>query len=517
MILRDYQIDCVKAMWAGLFESSSVLSVLPTGAGKTECTIALIQKSIEKKPDLKVMVLVQKINLLEQTERRFKKVFDSVGVYCGSLNRKELDESIIVSTIQSVHEVKIDLNMIIIDEVHNLDQESGRYVSFFDLNNHEKMKLVGFTATPFRSDGYIYGEDKLFKQITYKKEMRDLIADGYLVPPTMKAGSSQFEVQNISIRGGEYAQDELNDLASDLAIVTRQVEDALTRMIGRRSAVWACVSINHAKMVGSVLRSMGESVSVVHSKSEHRESSIKFYQDEVTRHLVFVSIFSEGFDDPKTDCVVLMRPTRSPVLYVQTVGRALRPFDGKENALILDYGQVIAELGPIDDVKIGKKRRKGEALTVEMKFCPNCHEYTKISTQYCPVCSHQFFDRDPLKNLSLSAADGSALREKVLEDVEISKITMKIHKSKNGNVCLRLDYHPTSFLDLPISEYFVWDNEWAYKKMVTRLGMLGVRVVSSIKDQILESVQRVPASITIERDKYINIKKLNWRNDNGLV
>jgi DNA repair protein RadD len=507
----------VKEMWAGLFKSSSVLSVLPTGSGKTECMIALIQKSIEKKPDLKVMVLVQKVNLLEQTEKRFKKVFKSVGVYCGSLSRKELGESITVSTIQSVHDVKTDLNMIIIDEVHNLDQESGRYVSFFNLNNHEKMKLVGFTATPFRADGYIFGEDKLFKQITYKKEMRDLIADGYLVPPTMKAGFSQFQVQNLSIRGGEYAQDELDKMASDLATVTKQVEDALTRMIGRRSAVWACVSINHAEMVGQVLRSMGEHVSVVHSKSDNRKGLIGFYQDEVTRHLVFVSIFSEGFDDPKTDCVVLMRPTRSPVLYVQTVGRALRPLDGKENALILDYGQVIAELGPIDDVKIGKKRRKGEAITVEMKFCPNCHEYTKMASQYCPVCSHQFFERDPLKNLSLTAASGIALKEKSLEEIEISKVTLSIHHSKNGNICLRVNYHTTSFLDLPISEYFVWDNEWAYKRMVTRLGTLGIRVVALINDQVKEKVGRFPQSITIERDKYITIKKLNWRMENELV
>lgn len=515
MNLRDYQINAVDAVWERLHSHNTALCIASTGAGKSEIFIEIIKRAIEIKPSLKFVILVQKISLARQTAKRLKKVVNSVTVYSSSIGRN-LDGSVIVATIQSIYNQKIDgLSCIIVDEVHNADFKSGRYADFLALN---PSKMIGFTATPFNSRGKIYGEGKKFEQIDFKIGLAELITKGHLVKPTMKRVEHQLDISKLRIRVGEFRQEDVEKLVSDKNKIREQIEDALTRMEGRKQVVWACASIQHCEDVNEMLKEFKEKSVCLHSKmsKEQRELAHFDFEQEHARHLVFVSIVSEGYDHPPIDCVVLMRPMRSPVLYVQTVGRGLRPSEGKENCLVLDYGKVIETIGPLDDPTIreaGTRIPKTESL--KMKFCKKCLEYLPMTAAFCPVCNYQFISKpkDVTKNTSYKPNENASLLsdpKRIIEE-NIKNVILKKYTSKNGNACLMIEYIPDYFLSKNIREFFVWDNPYSYRRAQKRLIELDVELAQPLDAQVTQVPRKIPKTIWYTFDgKYPQIQRLNF-------
>jgi len=133
MELRDYQKEALKFIWADLFKEKKSLCVLPTGTGKTELFIKLVEDYLEAFPGKRALIMLNKIKLLKQTEKRFAPIFgkDRIGIFCGSVGVHETAKPITIASIQSIHDIKVeDLGLIVLDEVHNVDQESGRYRDF---------------------------------------------------------------------------------------------------------------------------------------------------------------------------------------------------------------------------------------------------------------------------------------------------------------------------------------------------------------------------------------------------
>lgn len=513
--LRPYQEDALEKIWSDLFKKRTVLAVLPCGSGKTELFMELLNRAIKLKPSFKAVVLLRKINLLEQTERRLKKFFPEIkiGVYSGTKQRKELDSQITVSTIQSIYKVVMpDLNCIILDEAHNVDEKTGQYFNF--ISNHGESKIIGFTATPFRSSGYIYGKDKLFESVSYNKPLGEMISEGFLVPPRMKKTEHQYDVKSLKIRMGDYKQEDVERLTSDKKKIDDQIKDALSRMGGRTKVVWACSSIRHCEDVAAGIQSNGERALYIHSEMSafERDWAVNLFERGDVRHLVFVSIISEGFDYPPIDCIVLMRPTRSPVLYIQTVGRGLRLSENKKDCLVLDYGRVIETLGPIDDPQV-RTGRKSDFNQIRIKICVECFEYVSLSCKRCPVCHYEFYTlenkRDSLKNLTHKASgDFGILKSKPVDHViEIESVELSKYVSKNGNECLVVGYTTKDISNRFIKQYYVWDNEWARKKINKLLLSFDCEFKPTLEEQVLVKVNRVPFSITYAiENKYPTVK-----------
>lgn len=519
VILRPYQLDAIDAVWSELHNSSTALCVAPTGSGKTETFMAFIDKAIKSKADFKCVVLLNKITLLDQTFKRMSKYFKDtkISIYSGSKNLKDSSGQIIISTIQSVYDHKIDgLNLIIIDEAHNMNFEDGRYSSFIALNKHDKLKTIGFTATPFRSDGYIFGEDKFFKTISYKKDIKESIDEGHLVTPTMKRTDNQFDISKLRTKMGEYLQSDVDKLTSDLSKVKLQVKEALERSQGRKKIVWACASINHCNDVTQMINSISSDAVCIHSKMsmDDRLNAQREFEIGSARHLVFVTIVSEGWDHPPIDCIVLMRPIRSPVLYVQTVGRGLRPFRDKVNLLVLDFGKVVETLGGIDNPHIGEKRSGKKLDKLMMKFCKGCLEYLAIQTKTCPVCGYEFISpvKDVTKNTSYKPNEnGDILTKTYFKNFDIQNIRLRKHIAKSGNDCLAVDYIPINLLDKNITEYFVWTSDFSYRKAAKRLMEIGCEIRASLDDQVKIEPKKIPKSIDyLMNGKYPSVTKLNF-------
>lgn len=518
MILRDYQVEASLQVRAEIARTHSALCVLPTGAGKTEVMIDLLQYWTEKKPDIKVVILVNKLTLVRQTAKRIAKVLGNklVGIYCASEGERDKSKSVTVASIQSIYaEVFNPLHLIIVDEVHNLDELSGRFSAFIKRHRltNEKLKLIGFTATPFRATGSIHGKGRLFERICYQLPMINLIARGHLVPPRLKKVDHEIDTSQMRIRNGEFAQEDVAKATSDEGLVKAQISDALVRLQGREQVIWACASILHCMLVYTLLLESRESAEMVHSEMtlKEREESLGGFTNTVSRHLVFVTIVSEGFDHPPIDALVLMRPIRSPVLYVQTVGRALRPFGKKKDALVLDYGQVVKTLGPVDNPAVPKQGSGNKKLEpLSMKFCPNCLEYIPAAATECPVCEHQM-PRAPVPKIMTPDQKSRVLSSDApeIKQEEVVDVSLSYFKSKSGNDCLKISYRTKNFLNPYLFEYFVWNNDWARRSFTKRAVEMGIPLQAGLHTQVMQRPANLPLRIQFHTvDKYPKITKL---------
>jgi DNA repair protein RadD len=389
MILRNYQTECVNAV---SHETRKALVVMPCGSGKTECFIEILKNSLDKKN----LVVLDQLHLFDQTERRILEALPQIAIRQFSAGReKQYHHSpITIATLQTISKVKNEIfDQIILDEVHLMDfkKEASAYKKIIDQN--PQAKIIGFTATPYRTNqGYIYGEDQFFPEITFKKDLIEMIEEGYLVPPVLKGAESAFDLSGVRVRGGEWDQKDISRLVSNREKNIKQVTEALRRSADRKKIIWFCASIEHAEAVRNEIIQHGERATILHSKmSEEDQAYLKrSFEESDIRHLVFVTIVSKGYDYPPIDCVVILRPTKSPSLYVQVCGRALRPSPGKKDALILDFGRVVETLGPMNDPLVTKKGESVNASPAQqMMQCSFCLSIIPLSSYYCEECGEQ--------------------------------------------------------------------------------------------------------------------------------
>lgn len=434
--LRGYQLDAVAALITALRIESKALCVMATGLGKTEVMLALTKQA--KRP---VVMLMGRDKLIAQTARRALYGNIDAAVYSAGQGTRDIGH-VTVASIHSADGLCIpDAGLIIIDEVHNVDPAEGRYRRFLD--RHPEARLAGFTATPWRMSVPIYGHDTaLFDRVCYRRGLLEGIADGYLVPPVARAMPLAWDASSVGITAGDYNQGELGALVRDAGKIAAQVDDALARLSNRKAAVWICTSIEHAESVAEELVQRMETVAVMHSKAE-TEGLLKSFEGGVFRHVVSVMMLTEGIDVPCIDAIVLMRPTRSPTLAVQAIGRGLRPSPGKADCLVLDYGEVIQSIGPLHDPYLRQpgERRAAVPLTKAMRVCPGCLAYLTPEVRECPDCGHESErEVDRLKRLKREASDADPLGGREPEVLACSWVELGRHRARSGNDCLVLAF-----------------------------------------------------------------------------
>lgn len=517
----------MESVWAELCQSQTALAVLPTGGGKTICIAELMRRAIEARPDIRIDMVMGRIELVSQTEQALSAILPrrSIGVYCGSLHRKELNRLVTVASIQSVSEIDMPhSNLLVIDEVHNLDQKKGRYLNLIEKaqNKNPRLKIVGFTATPFRSDGEIFSPRHLFKRICYRKTIQEMIALGFLCPPILKASRDEFDISKLRIRAGEFAQEDIDILVADKERCKEQVIDALSRAKDRYTLAWACANIDHCNLVAGILMNLGERATTIHSKlkAHDRSTNLASFMTGEMRHIVFVTVLSEGFDHPPIDVIVLMRPTRSPVLYVQTVGRGLRICPEKSNLLVLDYGQVVRTIGPLDEPNVigksGVGRKENIVKESALKCCPSCMTYNKVGIRNCTECDYEFpVPPPPSEKLDKQASEtAKILSEKAAPTMEcLGPAYIEMHEAKSGNLCIKISYcNSISYLSRDATtEYFVTTSMWAMDRLERRLGDLGASLPSiPIPSPILvEGTFEVVKTKDGKYDRVLSVKKVS--------
>ena len=516
--LRDYQEQALKAIWSGIVSGQKALCVMATGSGKSIVIAGLVRKAIEAKSDIKVLILFNKVTLLEQLAERFKNLLgaESVGIYCSTSGEWDLTKQITVGSIHSIKKDKLNFNLIIIDECHNLDESKGKYIDFINhqLGENPKTKVVGFTATPFRFNGYIYGEGKFWPNPCYERGIDYFIDKGMLVTPVAKQPDHLIDVSKLRISKGEYLQKDVDDQTLNESFARSQVNDALMRAVGKQKIVWFCSSIKHAELIKTTLLAASEKAVCIHSNLDWdcRDKELLEFTNGDARHLTFVSIVSEGFDYPPIDCVVLMRPTRSPVLMVQTCGRGLRPFKDKKDCLILDYANVISTLGPLDKPVVNTNKRGRGQQKPTQKVCPQCRAYIPLRVSICPHCGYQYPRLDAAKIDLTANSEINLLGQKTIIHKELRNTTMSFFRSEAGNDCVKISYYPAGFLENPINEYFNFNSEFGYKRFQIRAIEMGIELKSDALTQSLMTIERKPDAINyVMEGKYPKVKRLIFK------
>jgi DNA repair protein RadD len=173
--------------------------------------------------------------------------------------------------------------------------------------------------------------------------------------------------------------------------------------------------------------------------------------------LVNVAVLTTGFDAPEVDFIALLRATKSPVLYVQIMGRGMRLSDGKSNCLVADFTGTVDTLGPVDTIKGKLPKPKGNQ-EAPYKLCPDCGSRNATAALVCVDCGHAFPEPERINHgarASLAAILSSQLPKE--ETYSVSNVTYRLHQKEGKPNSLRVDYW--SGIRMVASEWVCFEHE----------------------------------------------------------
>ncbi len=402
--LRWYQSEAVEAVYRHIrTRRTNPCVVLPTGAGKSWVIARLCADAVARWGG-RVVVLAHRKELLEQNAEKIRRLAPDieVGVYSAGLRRRDLDTPVVVAGIQSVRKRAPDIgrvDLVIVDEAHLIPSNGeGMYRTFLDEARivNPDVFVVGLTATPYRLDsGLLCGPDNVLGEIAYESGVRELIAKGFLTRLASKCGTAVADTSGVTVRGGDFVQAELDRLSSDPELVEAACREILEFAAGRHKCLLFASGVVHGRMLAEQLEALGERCGFVSGETsrDERAEILADFRDGDLRFLSNCDVLTTGFDAPEIDAIALLRPTQSPGLYYQMVGRGLRTHPDKENCLVLDYGGNILRHGPVDRVRPPRGSSGDGSGDAVVKKCPGCGHLILAGYDRCPHCGHEWHDR----------------------------------------------------------------------------------------------------------------------------
>jgi len=381
--LRPYQSEATERLRNAYRDGyNAPLLVLPTGAGKT-----IVFSWIAANARGRVLILVHRVELLRQTSEKLT----MFGVDHGLISphyRPQYHKAVQVASVQTLVRRMDQVeqpDLIVIDEAHHA--MAGTWMRIL---NEYQCRRLGVTATPMRADGKGMGD--VFDTIVEGPTVSELIEMGYLTNPKVYAPAAKIDLSGVKTRGGDYVRSELAT-AVDKPTITGDAVSYYRKLADGVPAVAFCVSVDHAKHVADQFRSAGyvsESVDGTMSDDERKRvlNGLGDGIDVVTS----CDLISEGTDIPAIGCAILLRPTQSEALYLQQVGRALRPYEDRKEAVILDHVGNVLRHGMPDEVRAwtlaGRERVNREKSDNPVSQCDKCYAVYP-SGRICPECGHE--------------------------------------------------------------------------------------------------------------------------------
>jgi DNA repair protein RadD len=399
--LRPYQREAVEAVYRHLRErDDNPCVVIPTAGGKTPI-LATICRDAVSLWNGRVLVLAHVKELLEQAVEKLQlaapELMLNIGIYSAGLGCRDTEHAIIVAGIQSVYKRAKDLgrfDLVIVDEAHLIPPDGdGTYRSLLtDLKAiNPALRIIGLTATPFRlAAGSICDQENILNTVCFEVGVRELIVQGYLCPLITKAGRQKVDTKKLHTRAGEFVASEVEALMDDNDLVLSACREIIQQTQDRHSVLIFASGVKHGEHVRQTMEHLGAGCRTVFGDTLEfeRAQTLDDFKAGRLKYLVNVNVLTTGFDAPNIDCVALLRPTLSPGLYYQMVGRGFRLHSSKQNCLVLDFGGNALRHGPVDMLKI-KMPGAGDG-EAPAKECPDCHAVIACGYTACPHCGHVF-------------------------------------------------------------------------------------------------------------------------------
>jgi DNA repair protein RadD len=404
--LRDYQRLMIAEIAAELDAGHTrILAQAPTGAGKTHIIAAISMAAL--KAELRVLVLATRTRLVHQIHERLRRFEVRHGVIAAPLpGLRNYSARLQVASVDTLNQralvrERIPLpaaELVIFDEAHLATADSRMRV----LDSYPAALRVGFTATPARKSGRSLGS--AFDSLIRGPSIAALTAAGMLVPTKIFNTPivSTAELRSLSkSEEGDFRPADLAKLLGRPKLVGDVVTNWLRIANGKRTLCFAVNKSHAADLLQSFLR-QGVAAELLTDTDDEatREAMIARLEAGDTRVLVNCFLMSYGVDVPSVECIILARPTRSLVMYLQMVGRGLRASPGKDHCVLIDHGHVVETLGlphrhhrwslepdlNVNVAAIIDQRRESE--TEATRTCGQCSTLWLTSEQgkACPSC-----------------------------------------------------------------------------------------------------------------------------------
>lgn len=417
MILRDYQKYAIEAVRDSYRKGHRrPLLVLPTGGGKTICFsyIAAGMAANNKR----VLIIAHRRELLRQISNTLKMVGVRHSVMAGGSRGIPFTNVVVASVFTLARRLKHfpEPHLIIGDEAHHFTPESswGQCVNAFP-----KAHVLGVTATPERLDGK--GLGLMFDDMVIGPTVAELTEQGYLTPAEVYAPSKP-DLQGLRTRMGDYVNAELES-AMDKPSITGNAVHHYRKLADGKLAIAFCVSVKHAKDVAEEFRRAGYRASHIDGGMEERERDqvLKDFAAGTIQILTSCDLVSEGFDLPAVEVAILLRPTKSLSLYIQQVGRAVRPAPGKATTIVLDHAGNTAVHGFIDEhrewqLTDGAARKKSDGeKPATVRTCPKCFAMHR-PMPVCPKCNHEY----KVMNRKVEQVEGDLVQISRADETKVS-------------------------------------------------------------------------------------------------
>ena len=447
--LRPYQQAAIEAIYT-YFETNSghPVLIIPTAGGKSLIMAAFMEGVLKTWPDQRILVVTHVRELIAQNHAELVALWPEAptGIYSAGLGRRDVDARILFAGIQSVHQRATEIahcDLVLIDEAHLIPGSSSTMYRRFihELSRiNPKLKVIGFTATPFRLDsGMLHeGENALFTDIAYEVSVRSLIDQHYLCPLVAKHPKTQLSLTGVGTRGGEFIASQLQKAVDKDPITSAAIDEVVAYGRDRRSWLIFCAGVDHAKHVAQAVRAKGYTCATIFgdTKQDDRDRIIAAFKRGEIRALASMGVLTTGFNAPCVDLIAMLRPTKSAGLYVQMAGRGTRLASGKQDCLVLDFAGNIALHGPIDLVRPNRiGSGEGPAPT---RVCPECESILPLSSMICPDCGHAFPEREI--KIAPTASTSPILCTRKSQWASVSHVTYRRHVKDSSPPSMKVEY-----------------------------------------------------------------------------
>lgn len=452
LTLRPYQVEAVQAIWT-YFEhyNGSPLIVLPTGTGKALCIATFISQAVHAFPGTRILNATHSKELVGQNYLEFLNCETGIaaGVYSAGLKRRELGYPVTFCGIQSIYRRAFEfgpVDLLLVDEAHTISRKAqsmwGRFISDLRLVNPH-LKVVGFSATPFRLDtgNMCQGDDKIFDAVAYEYGLLRAIREEYLVPVVPKWMATTFDLSQVHKRGGEYVPGEL-ERAVD---VDEKTQAAVAELVAlgadRRSWLLFCSGVEHAEHVAQAVHAHDIECGVVtdRTSSADRDDILRRFKSGSLRAVANMNVLTVGFNHPGLDLIGALRPTQSAGLWVQMLGRGMRLSPGKRDCLVLDFARNGDRFGPLDQI-VARRPGRGTG-DAPVRVCPICDDTCFAGARICPSCGFEF--PAPELKIERRSSDATLLSTQKAPPqwVPVSSTTYTIHQKPGKPDSICVTYH----------------------------------------------------------------------------
>ena len=456
--LRDYQIDAIAKVRESLSKNRRVILQMPTGAGKTATAAAIIQSALGK--GKRVIFTVPSLSLITQTIESFQRDgITDIGVMQGQHILTDADASVQICSVQTLARRFIPwADLVIVDEAHVVFDLYKRW-----LNNSDwaKVPFIGLSATPWAA-----GLGKLWGGLVIGATIQQLIDDKYLCDFRCFAPTKP-DLEGVKTVAGDYEITGLEKAMNQKKITAEIVSTWIEKGEGRPTLCFA-VNRAHAAAICDEFNAAGVPAAYVDGEYglDDRDDLVQAFRNGDFKVVCNVGVMTTGVDLPFVSALIIARPTKSEMLYVQIVGRGLRTFEGKTDCLILDHSDTTARLGFVTDIiydelddgkRYKAKRREREDNQPLPKECPSCSYLRPPRIKTCPNCGFT-----PQPKIGVFTEDG-----------ELTEITGRgANKKQKGKVDLTTAEREMFYRELlGFAEERNFKQGWAYHNYKRRFGI----------------------------------------------